>query len=243
MTYEANLTDRTLTGTAKGDGINWRQYGLLWSGRQGCWVWARTTTPDRIRQAVWQLERNFPGITITGDAEPVEIDLDERDRRLIETHEHRADRAGTEAAARFAAVDKTLDMIPLGQPILVGHHSEGRHRRDLARMDTNMGKGVEATKTAEHEARLADEARHRLDSRARHAVEEPVPAELLQVGMDVEWVGPGGQRRRRFTVAKVNRTTVKWASHGCSGTRPIDRLFRAWDTDGDQVWPERGDVE
>lgn len=48
-----------------------------------------------------------------------------------------------------------MDMIPLGQPILrVGHHSEGRHRRDLARIDSLMGKGVE-------QGREADEAERR----------------------------------------------------------------------------------
>lgn len=33
--------------------------------------------------------------------------------------------------------------IPFGQPILVGHHSEARHRRDLKRIDDNMRKSIE----------------------------------------------------------------------------------------------------
>lgn len=36
-----------------------------------------------------------------------------------------------------------------GQPILVGHHSEGRHRRDLARSNANMRKSVELSRKAE----------------------------------------------------------------------------------------------
>lgn len=36
-----------------------------------------------------------------------------------------------------------------GQPILVGHHSEGRHRRDLARSDANMRQSVELSRKAE----------------------------------------------------------------------------------------------
>lgn len=44
--------------------------------------------------------------------------------------------------------------IPLGQPILVGHHSEGRHRRDLDKSWNAMGKSVEMTKKAEaHESK------------------------------------------------------------------------------------------
>jgi hypothetical protein len=39
--------------------------------------------------------------------------------------------------------------IPFGQPILVGHHSEARHRRDLDKSWNAMGKGVEYSKQAE----------------------------------------------------------------------------------------------
>jgi Domain of unknown function (DUF3560) len=38
--------------------------------------------------------------------------------------------------------------IPLGQPILVGHHSEGRHRRDLARSESKMRLSIEADNKA-----------------------------------------------------------------------------------------------
>lgn len=57
--------------------------------------------------------------------------------------------AQAEADRRLDAAHQIGDMIPLGQPILVGHHSEGRHRRDIARIHTNMDKGVEAMKRAE----------------------------------------------------------------------------------------------
>jgi hypothetical protein len=35
------------------------------------------------------------------------------------------------ATGRHFAARERLEMIPLGQPILVGHHSEKRHRKDL----------------------------------------------------------------------------------------------------------------
>lgn len=46
-----------------------------------------------------------------------------------------------EADQRLATAHRISDAIPFGQPILVGHHSEGRHRRDLKRIDTNHRKG------------------------------------------------------------------------------------------------------
>jgi hypothetical protein len=45
-----------------------------------------------------------------------------------------------------------IDNIPFGQPILIGHHSENRHRRDLDNSWNNMGKCVEfSNKAKEHE--------------------------------------------------------------------------------------------
>lgn len=46
--------------------------------------------------------------------------------------------------------------IPMGQPILVGHHSERRHRRDLERIDNNMRKSVEASQKAEYYSQRAE---------------------------------------------------------------------------------------
>jgi len=60
-----------------------------------------------------------------------------------------------ESEAAFSASRSISEHIPFGQPILVGHHSEGRHRRDLARIDSLMRKSVEADKAARHHAASA----------------------------------------------------------------------------------------
>ncbi len=67
-----------------------------------------------------------------------------------------ADRASKEADSQWKRMDNIASVIPLGQPILVGHHSERRHRRDLKTMDNAMRKSVEANKrAAEFERRAA----------------------------------------------------------------------------------------
>lgn len=66
-----------------------------------------------------------------------------------ERAENRAAAAQRTAALHFDRASQVADGIPMGQPILVGHHSEKGHRRDLARIDSNMRKGCEATKEAE----------------------------------------------------------------------------------------------
>ena len=50
------------------------------------------------------------------------------------------------------------DHIPFGQPILVGHHSERRHRRDIARIDSVMHASIDASKEAARLTRVADAA-------------------------------------------------------------------------------------
>ncbi|MCR2829063.1 DUF3560 domain-containing protein [Acidithiobacillus ferrooxidans] len=72
----------------------------------------------------------------------------ERYRALSEKTRTRA-KAHVEQARRMA------DAIPFGQPILVGHHSEGRDRRYRARIHQNFGKGFDLLKKAEYYERRA----------------------------------------------------------------------------------------
>lgn len=69
-------------------------------------------------------------------------------------------------AKAIAASDKMhtiMDGIPLGQPILVGHHSEAHARRDQARIESNMSAIVENTRTAEAFESRADNIEKALD--------------------------------------------------------------------------------
>ncbi|WP_282611270.1 DUF3560 domain-containing protein [Pelagibius sp. Alg239-R121] len=67
-----------------------------------------------------------------------------------ERYEGRAAKAEANANARFNAAHSQVEGIPPGQPILVGHHSEARHRRDLERHDNHMRAGIDNEKKAEH---------------------------------------------------------------------------------------------
>jgi len=77
-------------------------------------------------------------------------DYEERKERKIEHFNEQAEKAQQEAAARSKRARDIGGAIPLGQPILVGHHSERRHRADLQRMDTEYRKSAEALDRAEH---------------------------------------------------------------------------------------------
>jgi hypothetical protein len=56
----------------------------------------------------------------------------------------------------YQASKGILDRIEPGQPILVGHHSEGRHRRDLERSDNNMRRSIAESDRAAELKRRAD---------------------------------------------------------------------------------------
>lgn len=69
----------------------------------------------------------------------------------------RAARLRTTAQQEFRKGDlrEEYSGIPLGQPILVGHHSESRHRNAIKRADSAMRRGIEATRKAEELERRA----------------------------------------------------------------------------------------
>jgi hypothetical protein len=74
-----------------------------------------------------------------------------RFRQLAEKHENIA-------TGRHFAARERLEMIPLDQPILVGHHSEKRHRKDLTRIDEHFAKAKEHHDKAEYFRRRATAA-------------------------------------------------------------------------------------
>lgn len=59
-----------------------------------------------------------------------------------------AAKARKESVAAWEASRRATDGIPFGQPVLVGHHSEKRHRAALARSDRAIAKGVALAKKA-----------------------------------------------------------------------------------------------
>lgn len=72
-------------------------------------------------------------------------------------YEELAERQQTRAAQEFRKGDlrEEVSGIPFGQPILVGHHSEGRHRNAIKRANNALRRGIEAQSKAGHYAAKA----------------------------------------------------------------------------------------
>ena len=101
-------------------------------------------------------------------------DYQERKEARIDRMEERAARAQAESSAASHAAHEIMRLIPPGQPILVGHHSERHHRRDLDKIDRNMRKSIEAgEKSAYYSSRAASAAsNHAISSDDPNAVEK-----------------------------------------------------------------------
>lgn len=87
----------------------------------------------------------------------------ERLETKLERREEWANKARARSADRIHAAEAIADGIPMGQPILVGHHSERRARRDRERIDGHMSAGVEAMHLAAHHAEKASGLARQLD--------------------------------------------------------------------------------
>lgn len=83
------------------------------------------------------------------DYESKKLDKIERLRKA-------AEKAKKESDATWKEADKMASVIPFGQPILVGHHSEGRDRRYRSRIDGKRDKAVELDDKAAYYERRVD---------------------------------------------------------------------------------------
>jgi protein-L-isoaspartate O-methyltransferase len=127
-----------------------KEAGFKWAPKQELFV-----------APMWTPSREDLAIELCGE-------IDDEDRTLVERAEERAERfegyeenrtADAQRAER--AVAEIADGIPLGQPILVGHHSERRARKDAERIENGMRKAVKMWDTAAYwKSRAAGALRH-----------------------------------------------------------------------------------
>lgn len=103
-----------------------------------------------------------------------EVENDDSTPSLVDRLESKGERfegysgnAEKRSDAAFNASRNATAGIEFGQPILVGHHSEGAHRRAIARSDNAMRKAVDESKKADYWANRAQSALARAQRRER----------------------------------------------------------------------------
>jgi hypothetical protein len=192
--------------------------GFRWAPKQRAWV-TPMWTPGRA-----DLLFELCGTIEDDDSSLVERSED-RAARFDEYGAKRAEDADhAEGAARAIA-----DQIPLGQPILIGHHSERRARRDAERIQSHTSRAVDLWKTAEYwKARAAAARRHakykeRPDVRARR---------IRTIEADKRKHERARDRSQRFMAAWVTIGAGAAASPLPSPTQLRERAIRLANADG-----------
>jgi len=83
-------------------------------------------------------------------------DFEERRQKRIANAENRASKNEAEAENLYNTAKKMADFIPMGQPILVGHHSEKGDRRYREKIHNTFGKSFEKRDKAKYYADKAE---------------------------------------------------------------------------------------
>ncbi|MFD5253086.1 DUF3560 domain-containing protein [Streptomyces bobili] len=181
MTIEITHTRRAGTlieGTSRGDGsaeiLRLREYGrtqrqpFRWSRNLDCWYLPHsrdhaTYTPSLELLAQRLRDKGFE-VTLTIDNadrrsfSEAEEEREEKAEGRAERFGGYADTAARNSEAAWKSSHEISERFAFGQPILVGHHSEGRARRDHARMDSTMRKSISERDRAQHWANREEAA-------------------------------------------------------------------------------------
>jgi Domain of unknown function (DUF3560) len=159
-----------IDGTAKGDGTAeiLKSCGWRWGRSIGAWYipQSRDHLPNH-----YKIDRTVAALRENGHEVETDISKEIRTRADVEADKiaRQADRVGAleaKAGRRAAAEDAARARVrhdiermpPMGEPIKVGHHSEGRHRAAIARVDRGMlavSNAYAATKEAQARADVA----------------------------------------------------------------------------------------
>lgn len=124
--------------------------GFSWAPKQGIFV-----------APMWTPEREDLLMELCGEIGDEDTSLVERAEQRAERFEDYSDRRASDAERAHEAVAAIADGIPMGQPILVGHHSERHARRDAEKIENGMRRAVKMWETSKYwQSRAAGAIRH-----------------------------------------------------------------------------------
>lgn len=123
-----------------------------------------------IERTAEQLRTAGHNVTVTIDdsrrpATKVEADQIAREQQRVEHLTVRAERITAAADTADQHAHELGGRMPFGQPVLVGHHSEGRIRRHYDQVDRAQRTAVELGRAADGAAAAADTAGHATGAR------------------------------------------------------------------------------
>lgn len=164
-----------IDGTSRGDGTAeiLRANGWRWGRSIGMWFVAQTrlvSFPARAQRVVaatvTALEQAGFAVTVEADWTVPDDSLDARIAQQKERIAALEAKLSRKTAAEAAASDRdraASDALPYGgEPIKIGHHSEGRHRSAIDKAYRTAHAAMEARQEVAHVEGQLDAARHHL---------------------------------------------------------------------------------
>lgn len=168
-------------------------------------------------------------IELAGEIEAEQSTMAERAEAKAERLEALSDKRRREASAYSNAAHRISERFAGGQPILVGHHSERRARRDRDKMDAAMRKAIAADKAAGWWLYKASAAQHHANRKNRDDVRARRIKTLLASLRDL-------QRRVNHAYIALDildRATTPEAIHKICGLRLESGSICDWNAWGD----------
>lgn len=112
--------------------------GYQYAPKQGCCY------------AVWSPEREDLALSLAGEITPEGTTLAERAAAKVERLEALANKAARRSTGFYEAANRLSEAFYMGQPILIGHHSERRARRTQERMQNLSRQSVHAAEAVDY---------------------------------------------------------------------------------------------
>lgn len=162
--------------------------GFAWAPRQELFV-APTWTPAREDLL----------LELAGDIGDEDTSLAERAEARADRFDVYADHRERDAASAESAAAAIADGIPLGQPILIGHHSQRRAERDAEKIQSATRRAVKNWETAAYWLRRAEGA----IANAKYKERPEVRIRRIK-GIEAD------KRRQERFIAEAEKFTALW---------------------------------
>lgn len=141
-TYSPEDNKLRLYASTKLDGDTYARVkaaGFKWAPQQKLFV-----------APMWTPVRHDLLIELCGEVGDEDMSLVDRAEQRAERFGNRSDNHAAEAQRAHDAAKTIADNIPFGQPILVGHHSERRARKDVERIQNGFRKWVNMWESSQY---------------------------------------------------------------------------------------------
>lgn len=146
----------------------------------------------------------------------------EKQAAKLERFKQYAENAQERAGLRFETAHRMAACIPMGQPILVGHHSERADRRFRARIDDNVRKGFKEEGKAKHWERRVESIQ------SSRAIFSDDPDAMDKLGAKVE--------RLEAWRDEIKRISAEYRKHGDLSQIEMSDLVRQKCLENMRIW-------